>query len=89
MPMDAESVVINEVGDFGQRLAPPTFEHCFEGHAVRSVVRDGQPWFVAADVCAVMEHTNPSMALSRLDADEMKLPRFRGVVIDLVISVLR
>jgi hypothetical protein len=70
MPMNRESAVINEVGDAERRLAPPSFEHCFEGHAVRSVVKDGQPWFVAADVCAVLEHTTPSVALRRLDADE-------------------
>ena len=37
---------------------------------VRIVIRDGEPWFVAADVCRVLEHTNVSMALDRLDDDE-------------------
>lgn len=37
---------------------------------VRVVMRDGEPWFVAADVCAALEHTNPTMALSSLDEDE-------------------
>ena len=37
---------------------------------VRTVIRDGEPWFVAADVCRALEHSNVSMALERLDADE-------------------
>ena len=31
---------------------------------------EGEPWFVAADVCRALEISNPSMALSRLDEDE-------------------
>ena len=42
----------------------------FEGAAVRVTDQDGEPWFVLADVCRVLEHTNPSMAASRLDDDE-------------------
>ena len=37
---------------------------------VRTVNRDGEPWFVAADVCRVLEIGNPTQALSRLDKDE-------------------
>ena len=37
---------------------------------MRSIVKDGQTWFVAADVCAVLEHPNPRQAISRLDDDE-------------------
>lgn len=37
---------------------------------VRVVMKDGVPWFVAADVCRVLELGNPSQALSRLDDDE-------------------
>lgn len=46
----------------------------FEGHPVRMVEIDGEPKFVAADVCTVLEIGNVSDALRRLDADE------RGVV---------
>jgi len=38
--------------------------------SVRTVNRDGEPWFVANDVCKVLEMGNPRQALSRLDADE-------------------
>lgn len=37
---------------------------------VRIVDIDGQPWFVAVDVCAALGIGNPSMALRPLDADE-------------------
>lgn len=37
---------------------------------VRTVQKDGQPWFVAADVCRALEVGNSRQALSRLDADE-------------------
>lgn len=37
---------------------------------VRTVMRDGEPWFVAADVCRSLEIGNPSDAMRRLDEDE-------------------
>ena len=38
---------------------------------VRVVVgADGEPWWIAADVCAVLDLGNPTMALQRLDGDE-------------------
>ncbi len=35
-----------------------------------SLPLNGEPWFVASDVCRALEIGNPSMALSRLDSDE-------------------
>lgn len=37
---------------------------------VRAIQIEGEPWFVAADVCRTLEIGNTSQALSRLDADE-------------------
>ena len=37
---------------------------------VRTIVKDGEPWFIAADVCRALEVGNPTQALSRLDEDE-------------------
>ena len=37
---------------------------------IRTVTRDGEPWFVAVDVCRALEHSNVSSALERLDDDE-------------------
>lgn len=42
----------------------------YEGRRVRSVLIDGQPWFVAADVCAVLDIKNGRDALTGLDDDE-------------------
>ena len=37
---------------------------------IRVVEIDGQPWFVATDVCKTLELTNPTMVINRLDEDE-------------------
>lgn len=42
----------------------------FEGQPVRIIDRDGNPWFVLADVCRVLEHSNSREVASRLDDDE-------------------
>lgn len=42
----------------------------YNGQEVRTVEINGQPWFVAADVCRVLEISNPTVAMDRLDADE-------------------
>ena len=38
---------------------------------VRTVVKDGEVWFVAKDVCDVLNHSNHKVAVSRLDEDEV------------------
>lgn len=45
----------------------------FEDHLVRIVLRDGEPWFVAKDVCGVLGLTNPTVAVANLDEDEKGL----------------
>ncbi len=45
----------------------------FEDQTVRALDIEGEPWFVAVDVCAALEISNPTQALSRLDADEVTL----------------
>ena len=42
----------------------------FEGHNVRTLTIDDEPWFVAKDVCYVLEISNTSQAISALDNDE-------------------
>ncbi|MBS1016481.1 phage antirepressor [Acetobacter persici] len=42
----------------------------FEGHAVRTINRNGVVWWVLADVCVVLEITQPHHAANRLDNDE-------------------
>lgn len=42
----------------------------FENHAVRTVIENDQTWFVAKDVCEILEIANVSQALGNLDDDE-------------------
>ncbi len=42
----------------------------FKQNEVRTVLKDGEPWFVAKDVCDVLEIGNSRQALTRLDQDE-------------------
>jgi prophage antirepressor-like protein len=42
----------------------------FEALTVRIATLDGEPWFVAKDLCDVLDVANPSQALSRLEEDE-------------------
>lgn len=47
----------------------------YQDQQVRTVVKDGEPWFVAKDVCSVLEIKNNRDALARLEEDE------KGVVL--------
>lgn len=40
---------------------------------IRVIDIDGEPWFVAADVCRALDIGNPSQAITRLDNDEVSL----------------
>ena len=57
-----------ETADLDGTVTPQAFE--FGSRPVRTVMRDGEPWFVAADVCAVLEHSNSRKAVGALDDDE-------------------
>lgn len=50
-------------------------QYAFEGTNVRVVMIQGEPWFVAADVCQALAISNNRDAVARLDEDE------RGVAI--------
>lgn len=53
-----------------QRIVP----FLFEGEQmVRTVERDGTPWFVVVDVCAAIGTKNPSQAVAPLDGDERSM----------------
>jgi anti-repressor protein len=38
---------------------------------IRVIEKNNEPWFVAKDVCEVLELTNPTVAIGRLDTDEV------------------
>ena len=42
----------------------------YEGRQVRTVTINGETWFVASDVCVVLEIANPRSSLALLDEDE-------------------
>lgn len=42
----------------------------FRGHNIRTLLRNGEPWFVAKDVCEVLELGNVTRALDGLEEDE-------------------
>lgn len=44
--------------------------YSFNGQSIRVIQRDGNPWWIAADVCAALGLANTSKALDALDADE-------------------
>lgn len=48
-------------------------QQAFEGVEVRAIQREGEFWFVAADVARALAIGNPTQALKRLDEDEVAL----------------
>jgi anti-repressor protein len=42
----------------------------YNSNQIRIIVKDGEPWFVAKDVCDILEISNGRDAVSRLDEDE-------------------
>lgn len=41
---------------------------------IRTVILNGEPWFVAADVCKILQHSNPTIAMDSLeDFEKAKL----------------
>jgi anti-repressor protein len=46
------------------------FSYANTGAGVRTVVRDSEPWFVAADVCGILGLGNPRSSVALLDEDE-------------------
>ena len=44
---------------------------CEEFGKVRTVIMDGEPWFVLADICKILEISNSRMVAGRLDAEEL------------------
>lgn len=39
----------------------------YNGSEVRTVIKDGEPWFVAADVCKVLGYSHTASALRKVD----------------------
>lgn len=56
----------------------PLQEFSFQNQPVRIIEQDGQPWFVAKDVCVVLGLANTTNAIRPLDRDEVTLKSFKG-----------
>ena len=68
------SIENNRLGNIDMKsLTKPVPEFTifkFGFHDVRVITKDGEPWFVAEDVCKALKLSNPSMSLKSLDDDE-------------------
>lgn len=42
----------------------------YENSEVRTIEKDGEPWFVLSDICKVLGLTSPHKIADRLDTDE-------------------
>ncbi|MBG9788513.1 BRO-N domain-containing protein [Brevibacillus laterosporus] len=47
----------------------------YQNQQVRVILKDGEPWFVAKDVCEVLGIGNQGNAVGRLDEDEKQTIR--------------
>ena len=45
----------------------------YDNNQVRTVLQDGEPWFVLKDVCKVLNLSTPKRVAQRLDNDEVSL----------------
>jgi len=59
------------------QIVPLQSENCnamqifsYEQNSVRTVTLNGEPWFIAADVCEALDIQNSTQAVGRLDDDE-------------------
>lgn len=43
----------------------------YDNQAVRTIMQDGEPWFVLNDLCAVLDIMNSRMVVSRLNEDDV------------------
>jgi prophage antirepressor-like protein len=56
----------------------------YNGNEVRTVLRDGQPWWVLKDVCDVLGLSNATEVAKRLDSDERDVFKTKS---DLVLNI--
>lgn len=51
----------------------------FENQSIRVEHINGEPWFIASDICTALEIGNPSQALKRLDEEDITLISNEGM----------
>lgn len=53
----------------------------YKDNPVRIIEKDGEPWFVAKDVCDILDFGNPYSSLAKLDKDEkVTLHNMEGIL---------
>lgn len=52
----------------------------FSGNNVRIMVMNGKPWWVVKDVCEALDLSNPTVAIQRLEEDEVTKFNLGGLV---------
>lgn len=57
--------------------------------SVRTLTKDGETWFVAADVCKALNHTNPTMAVKGLDDDDKMTLNFTDCDAEVTLNFTR
>jgi prophage antirepressor-like protein len=45
----------------------------YSGNQVRTIIKDGEVWFVAKDVCEILDISDARKAVQSLDEDERSL----------------
>lgn len=60
-------------------MNPAVIPFQYQSHAIRTVTIDGEPWFVAVDICAALTIANARDAISKLDDDERQVVDFSTV----------
>ena len=61
---------MNSIKNEAGTQLPQAFTFNASNQQVRTVMLDGQPYFVAKDVCDILQLTNPRVAVQSLDEDE-------------------
>lgn len=69
-PLLTEGINMSDCTDIQSSSQPPQQVFNFEGHPVRVFSKEGEPWFVASDLCAALNLTNSRVALKALADDE-------------------
>jgi anti-repressor protein len=60
-----------ETKDKGAEEVDKLIPFNYQEKQVRTIIKDGDPWFVAKDVCDILGISNANMAAARLDDDEV------------------
>lgn len=71
-----------EVADFsslliGMLIAPKATSYATPGMTLRTITKDGEPWFMAADACKALDIIKPHQALENLSSLDKQMFNIR------------